>query len=69
MKSYFDYISDKCFEIFVICFGIGVIFFSINIGKAISSYNEEDCFSFYKENNYILNGCGIYRDKLEGIKK
>ena len=33
------------------------------------SYNESECVEFFNKNNYILDSCEIYRDKLEGIKK
>lgn len=29
---------------------------------------ESECFDFYKENNYVLNHCSDFEDKLKGIK-
>lgn len=40
------------------------------IGYSYSdSYTESECVQFFNKNNYILDSCEIYRDKLEGIKK
>lgn len=41
----------------------GVIYYFVDLARDV---NEKDCVNFYKKNNYILNECEIYRDKLEG---
>ena len=68
MKKILDYITDfdKAISIAFICMGLGIA-----ISLPIMFYNfsknelEEDCVNFYKKNNYILESCEIYRDKLE----
>lgn len=69
MIKFINILTDKCIEFCILCFGISVIFFAINLGKFLSEKSEEECVSFYKENNYVLKSCEVYRDKLEVIKK
>ena len=63
----------NCFQDFDKVLNLVFVFWglSISISVCIMANNfskneiEEDCVNFYKKNNYILNECEIYRDKLE----
>lgn len=69
MKKIFNCFQDfdKVLNFILVSWGLAVA-----ISVCIMSYNfsknelEEDCVNFYKKNNYILESCEIYRDKLEG---
>lgn len=49
-----------------------ILFIFVGLSFLIWVYNEskisdeKTCVNFYKENNYILESCEIYKDKLEG---
>lgn len=36
--------------------------------KFVAYGSEKECFDFYKENNYILDKCSIYENKLIEVK-
>lgn len=59
----FDKILNFIFCFWGLAIAISLCIFSYNFSKNDS---EKDCVDFYKKNNYILDGCEIYRDKLEG---
>lgn len=54
-----------CMSIFIIGFPILLLYdYYIDNKNNI----ESECFDFYKENNYVLNQCSDFEDKLKGIK-
>ena len=72
MKKVFNYFEEN----FV---GIGstlILLFFMIIGYIVSHqmsksdiYDlEERCYNFYQENNYILDECYKYENKLKGMK-
>ncbi len=59
--DFFDFIVGFIVFVIGICFLIFVRSFCYD-------RDEKDCVDFYKKNNYILNSCEKYRDKLEVLE-
>lgn len=70
MKKIFDFIEETAFGIFVtiglVSFCILVIILEIKVACSDLYDLEKSCYEFYKENNYILDECNKYSDKLRG---
>ena len=70
MKKLFDFVDENAFGIFAfigfIFISVFFIIFEIQLSKADMFDLEESCFNFYKENNYILDECYKYSNKLKG---
>ena len=70
MKKFLDFVEEIAFGIFVFI-GLFALFVLsiipvIQVLKTDIYDLEENCFNFYKENNYILEECNKYSDKLKG---
>lgn len=63
IKTYFE---ETIAIILVITLGISTII--ITTQYSIDN-KEKECVEFYKKNNYILNDCEIYKEKLINLKK
>lgn len=70
MKEIFDFIEENVLGIFLgICligFTVLVIILDFQVSKKDLYDLEKSCFEFYQENNYILEECSKYKEKLEG---
>ena len=56
-------------SLFILIFGIGfpiLVLYDYYIDN--NNDVESECFDFYKENNYVLDKCSDFEDKLKGIK-
>lgn len=69
MYKFINNLFDNCVEIVIICLGISLIIFAYQLGSYFFDKTEEACFEYYKSNNYILDSCEKYRDKLEAINE
>lgn len=67
MDHFYAILSSLCYGIVVILIMISLAFLVRNLGK--SSYSEDYCYDYYKENNYILERCEVYKDKFLGVKQ
>lgn len=70
MREFLEFINDEflnilLFIVLIFLFPLFIIFIH-QISKTYIFELEERCFVFYKENNYILDECLEYRNKLEG---
>ena len=68
MKRFLDFIEENCFAIFISIFFCALIIFVVICEYQMSKTDlfdlEKSCYTFYKENNYILEECDKYKDKL-----
>lgn len=60
------YIEEICWIIIVILIGISWIIWTKNI---YGDYEEKKCIEFYLKNNYVLDSCNKYKEKMEKIEK
>ena len=68
IKKVLTFIYENFCEIFVLILLLAFIVCLIYLGICAcneSKYElEEKCYSFYKENNYVLEECSVYENKL-----
>lgn len=69
MRSFLELIKDKFFEILVaiVLFAIIglVIIGETYIYRTNEVVTEKECYTFWKENNYILDECSKYEEKFK----
>ena len=72
MKNLLKFIDDYFLPIIMLMLLIAliplVIIFETKIAKMDLYDLEEKCYTFYKDNNYILEECVDYENKLKGMK-
>ena len=66
--TFFDIIIYFLIFSIGICLILVIIFNHIEEMESIKHNDEIKCFEYYKDNNYILNGCEIYKDKFMEVK-
>lgn len=63
-----DFFKDNFYEIctflIILFLGITLCIFGYNFSK---NEEEKECFSYYKENGYILESCKDFEDKFNSI--
>jgi len=72
MKNLLEFIDDYFIPIIMLMLLIAliplVIIFEVKIAHSDLYDLEEKCYTFYRDNNYILEECSDYENKLKGLK-